>query len=651
MSRLSSETSRRISVLQALERGDYDSLPSPRTPVASTLRERGGTPHRIATPLRQPPCKAHSVYACVVCNGEVSVATRRAVQPSNLPSARLFSLPSPPPLSAAPPPQRGIPLGVSQRAHASLREPEPEPEPEPRRSNAVSFAAADETMALHTQEAATLRAELEQLRRDASSSVAKGDGRASSTSSEQLQIMELQAQLAAKADALGDLAREHHATEEAAQLRTEIEILALKQQQRSELQHRDEQAEQREQRRIMALQSQLTATNEALAELARERGTGEEAAQLRTEIEILKLKQQQKSELQRRDEQLRQIEHVEQHHIHALQAQEQQQHKLPQREQTTSHASLLALRTELQAAQEQQAGRTAVAAPIRSGVTPAHQAMQERKLFEAELRAAQLVEENARVRAEVEMERTRAKEELDRMRKERAAELEAAALVAEGKVQVSERLARRQEVESLELAHQQALLASQARVAAAQEEAASATTAQTEALAKAAHTVSLAQAEVVKEREKLLKAMQAEKERSAEVIAEFRKRVAAAESERIDKQAAMQRLQTEAKEARLACQKAEAAAAHEGRCAAQEQALRQELERKKSALHTTASQQQEALRRQLVSREDENTRLAKQMERVERRRQSEESQLMARLQAERCVRLFLVNYWHHYHLP
>lgn len=638
--------------MQALERGDYDSLPPPRTPVASTLRDRGGTPHRIATPLRQPPCKAHSVYACVVCNGEVSVAARRALQPSNLSPVRRFSLPSPPPLSAAPPPQRGIPPVVSQRAYASTtREPEPEPELEPRRSNAVSFAAADETMVLHSQEAATLRAELEQLRRDASRSVAKGDSRASSTSSEQLQIMELQAKLAAKADALGELAREHHANEEAEQLRTEIEILKLKQQERSELQHRDEQVEQREKLRIMALQSQLAATKGALADLARERSTGEEATQLRTEIEILKLKQQQRNELLYRDEQLRPIEHVEQHYIHVLRPQEQQQNELPQREQTTSHASLLALRTELQAAQDQQAGRTAATAPILSGVSPVHQAMEGRKLFEAELRAAQLAEENVLVRAEVEMERTRAKEELERMRKERAAELEAAALAASEKVQISERLARRQEIESLKLAQQQALLASQDRVAAAQKEAAAATAAQTEALAKAAHAVNLAQAEVVKEREKLLKAMQAEQERSAEVIAEFRKRVTAAESERIDKQAAMQRLQTEAKEARLACQKAEAAAAHEGWCAAQELALRQELERKKSALQTTASQQHEALRRQLVSREEENTRLARQIERVERRRQSEESQLMTRLEAERCVRLVLFTCWRHYRLP
>ena len=198
----------------------------------------------------------------------------------------------------------------------------------------------------------------------------------------------------------------------------------------------------------------------------------------------------------------------------------------------------------------------------------------------------------------------------------------------------------------MEVAQQQALQVSQARVAAAEKDAAAATIAQTEVLAKAARTVSSAQAQVVNEREKLLTALQAEKQRSAEVIAEYGQRVAAAESDRITKQAALQRLQTEVEEARVACAKAEAAAEHEGRCAAHEQALRQELELKKSALHTTASQQHEALRRQLVSRQEENTRLTRQADRAERRRQSHESQMMTRLEAERCAFIHAFRFIH-----
>ena len=232
------------------------------------------------------------------------------------------------------------------------------------------------------------------------------------------------------------------------------------------------------------------------------------------------------------------------------------------------------------------------------------------------------------MRSEVIIERARAEEQLEQMRKERGVELEAAALAAGEK-----------EIERLKLVQQQALQVSQDRVAAAEKIAAAATTAQTEALAKAAFTVSSAQALVVNEREKLLDALKAEKERSAEIIAEYGKRVSSAESDRIARQAALHRLQHEVEAARVACAKAEAAAEHEGQCAAQEQALRQELQRKTSTLHSTASQKHEALRRELVSRQEENTRLAKQAERTERRRQSYESQMMARLHAERYVYL------------
>jgi hypothetical protein len=287
----------------------------------------------------------------------------------------------------------------------------------------------------------------------------------------------------------------------------------------------------------------------------------------------------------------------------------------PQQQVTQKEHSerLSALGTELRVVQEQQA-----TAPTRLDLAPANESLQEQ--------ATRSLEENAHMRTE-----------LERMQKERAAELEAAALAAAEKVQLAERLARQQEIEHSKLARQQAHHVSQARIAAAENDAAAATAAQTEALAKAALTVSAAQAQVVNERERLLKALQAEKERSAEVVAEYGKRVAAAESDRITKQAAMQRLQTEVEAAREACAKAETAAEHEGQCAAQEQALRQELQRKTSALHSTASQQHEALRRQLVSREEENIRLARQAERAERRRQSQESQMMTRLAAERYV--------------
>jgi hypothetical protein len=466
--------------------------------------------------------------------------------------------------------------------------------------------------------------------------------------------------------------QEHQTAEESERLRAEIEILKLKQQQQRELQQRDEQLQhdeqmqkqslRAEQERIRALEAKVQQQEQ---QQQREQATYKEREGLRvlqTELQAAQ-KQQAREAAQQREmlEQKRARAEQDQALQTQLQAAQEQLRRQEDRErqreqqweqQRERDAQARSLQSQLAATAQQRDAADLLFDVLdsnqdgqlssdefkgRAEAAEATTRETQRRLTEAELRAAQLAEENERVRAAAERARATAEEEKERMRRERAAELEAAALAAGAQAQQAERRALQQEIEAMELSQRQALLASQAAVAAAEEKAAAAANAQTEALAKATTMVSTAQSAVASEREQLLEAVVAERERSAEVVAEYGKRVSAAESGQMRERAELQRLQTEAEEARLACEKAEAAAEQASRHAAMEQALRQELERTKSALHAAASKQQEELQRALVSRQEENTRLARQAERAERRRKSEEAQLTSRLETERCA--------------
>ena len=557
--------------------------------------------------------------------------------------------------------------GVPPTPQRLQYQPEPQPEPQqgtPERTRSVTFH--------ETPEVSKLRSEIEALKvqqqLDNSSSFS-----CISKSAEPLRVRALQQELAAQGAAhereqqqlQERLAWSSGGGEQSAALRSEIEVTRVKQQQQREMVqrgHQQKQSQRADNERIRLLEAKVRSQQEQQRRKLATQQEREELRVLQTELQMATQQAEREQVWERERAEPEQILELEaqlaaqqqrQQHDQSLAAEREAQQR-ESAEVRALKAKLASLETAPAAApmrQQQPRGGAGGGGDVtdllfnvldsnqdgqlssgefcgRAETAEAEARESQRILLEAQLRSAQLADELEKIRAQ-------AAEERERMRRERAGELEQAALVAGAQAQRAERDSLQQQIDAAELARQQTILACKEKLAVAEEEAAQANIAQSEAMAQATTLVSSAQSAVATERERMLEAVTQERERSAAVVAEYGKRVTAAESEQLRERMELQSLQQREEQARQACEKAEAAAVQAVRRAEYERALREDLERKKSALHLTAGRQQGALQRQLDSKREETMKLTRQVERAERRWQSEEKSLTTRLEAER----------------
>ena len=701
---LSAATERRHRTLSALARGSYTSLPRwPGAGAAEELAERPASwtprPRPSTTPAREPPCKAHQVYGCVVCRGLLN----------NSPPRRR---PSPPrvttPAAAAPRLNRAIVRAtfakVDQNGDGRVQLHElarsvaendalaqllglPPGAGSARRVEGL-FASLDsnadsdvsfEEFAVHLERLVRAAAPAGgRPRREGSSGGGTGFGGLDADGDGMLSRDEFRQglfeegvppsprrpqppPLPQEQTGFGDVAQQSaEASADVAALKAELAELRAGQaappapaprrvswQPEPEPEPEQHQLLQQQQRRhsqeLQGLRTELAslrarpspppvpaaATGNADADAA----ASQEIAGLRSEIEAMRAAAQASQARARSPSPPRE----DSREVAALKAQIAALESRPPAA-APSAQPLQALRTEItsQASSQAAAGHADAADLLFQVLDGNRDGMVSAAEFEGRAHRAEAeAREMERTLLEARLEAAQLGEVVEKLRAERAAEVEAAALSAASAAAAAEREAARQRVETAELSLQQTKAAAEAAMAAADEKSALSASAQSQAMAEAASLVTNAQAALAKERQRMLEALTAERERRAAVEAEYAKRVETVETERARDRSELVEAQEVSAEAQMASEHAQQAAARAGRTAAHEANLRQDLERKNAALQRTATKQQERLLQQLHEGRAETARLSLESERSERRWRNDEAVMRSRIESER----------------